>query len=95
VRGRLVVHRLVRIDAGRLVTRGDALPAADAPAAAAALVGRVAARRAPDGRTLDFARPPWPLVERALGALAARAGARGPARLALRAACHALARLAR
>jgi hypothetical protein len=98
VRGRLVVHRLVRIDAGRLVTRGDALPSEDAPMAPAALVGRITALRGHDGHGLDFTLAPWPVVERLLGllgTLAARARPRRLARLPLRAACHTLARLVR
>jgi len=93
--GRLVVHRLVAIGPDRLVARGDALPGPDAPVPRDALVGRVVGLRTPDGRALDFTRAPWPLAERMLGALAARARARGPVWLALRAACRALARLAR
>lgn len=93
--GRLVVHRLVSIGPDRLVARGDALPGPDAPVARDVLVGRVVGLLTPDGRALDLTRAPWPLAERMLGALAARARARGAGWLALRAACHALARLAR
>jgi hypothetical protein len=39
--GRLLVHRLVGWRRGRLVTRGDVAPAADAPAPLAAILGRV------------------------------------------------------
>lgn len=93
--GRLVVHRLVRVGPEGLVARGDALPAPDAPVARDALVGRVVGLRARDGLSLDFTRGPWPLLERALGVLAALARTPRLARLPLRAACHALARLAR
>ena len=92
--GRLVVHRLVRVAHDRLVARGDALAWSDAPVAPQALVGRVAGLRTPDGLELDFTRGAWPFFERLLGALAAWSGP-SPARLPLRAVCHALARLAR
>ncbi|MGH7355399.1 MAG: S24/S26 family peptidase, partial [Candidatus Rokuibacteriota bacterium] len=68
--GRLVVHRLVRVGPDGLVARGDALPAADAPVAREALVGRVVGLSSPDGCALDFARSLWLLAERLLGALA-------------------------
>ena len=77
--GELVVHRVVRRGPAGVVTRGDALPAADAPVPWSDVVARVAAIRTPRGRLLDLDRRPWPLIGRGLAAVA-RLGA--PNRLA-------------
>ncbi len=77
--GALVVHRVLSQTPDGLVTKGDALPDADPPTPWPAVVARVAAVRTPAGRCLDLDRWPWPLIGRALAAVA-RLGA--PNRLA-------------
>jgi len=73
----LIVHRLLAVTPAGFVTKGDALPDTDAPVAASAIVGRVAAIRSPDGRELDLGRAPWPRIGRAL-AWVARARVSSP-----------------
>ena len=77
--GALVVHRVLSQTPDGLVTKGDALPDADPPVAWPAVVARVAAVRTQAGRRLDLDQRPWPLIGRALAAVA-RLGA--PNRLA-------------
>lgn len=77
--GELVVHRVLRRAAGGVVTRGDALGEADSPVVWSRVIGRIVAIRTPSGRLLDLDRWPWPLIGRALAAVA-RLGA--PNRLA-------------
>jgi hypothetical protein len=72
----LVVHRLLTVTPAGFVTKGDALTDADAPIAAAVLVGRVAGIRSPEGRLLDLERAPWPWISRALAFIARTSGAR-------------------
>jgi hypothetical protein len=75
--GTVHAHRVVRVGAGRLWTRGDGAPAGDPPHCAAAVVGRV--RRGGRGGALA-ARSPWlaPLLG-ALGRIRRPADAPGAA----------------
>jgi hypothetical protein len=93
--GRLVVHRVVRRRRGGCVTRGDGLPGADPPVAAADLVGRVVEVRTPAGRLIPLTTPEAVRVDRLL-ALVSRLPA--PGRLgwiARRLPFHLVARLRR
>jgi hypothetical protein len=51
--GRVVVHRLVRLDAGHIVLRGDSNPSCDVPDGIDAVLGVVTRQRRPSGRTID------------------------------------------
>jgi signal peptidase I len=73
--GILIVHRLLQAMSEALVTRGDALPTADAPVSARALVARVVAIRPPGRRVLDLGRAPWPLIGAALAGVGRLPGA--------------------
>jgi hypothetical protein len=70
----LIVHRIVATTREGVVTRGDGLPDADEPLAWLQVVGRVTAIRTASGRTLDLERPPWTILEPALGWLAGHRG---------------------
>lgn len=67
---RLVVHRVVTRDEHGLTAKGDALTDPDPPVPWDRVVARVRALRRADGRSLDFDRFPWPLVDRLLGRIA-------------------------
>ena len=77
--GEFVVHRVIRHGPGGVQTRGDALPSDDSPVPWDRVIGCVAAVRTQAGRRLDLDQRPWPLIGRALAAVA-RLGA--PNRLA-------------
>ena len=77
--GELVVHRVIRRGPDGVQTRGDALPSDDSPVPWDRVIARVAAVRTQAGRRLELDRWPWPLIGRALAAVA-RLGA--PNRLA-------------
>jgi len=47
--GRLFIHRALQVEANRIVTRGDAMPTADAPVQPEELMGIVTAIRQADG----------------------------------------------
>jgi hypothetical protein len=69
--GRLFLHRvLARTDAG-VVTKGDALASPDALVGWEQVVGRVAAVRSAGKPEADLDAFPWPLVNPALGVIAA------------------------
>ncbi|MFM2152052.1 MAG: hypothetical protein RL199_487 [Pseudomonadota bacterium] len=54
--GRIVFHRLVRREAGRIVLQGDANPFRDAPDEIEAVLGVVTRQTTRSGRTLDHRR---------------------------------------
>jgi len=93
--GVLVVHRVLARTPAGLVTKGDALPDADAPVPWPAVVAGVAALRTPAGRVLDLQRRPWPALGRLLAALGRRRAPNRLAWIALRAPFHLAARLTR
>ena len=67
---RLWLHRVVRFECGRPVTRGDALPEADGPLAPGEVLGRVTRiERGPSGFS-PRRKPPW--AERVVAALCRR-----------------------
>lgn len=70
---RLVIHRVLALQAGGVTAKGDALASPDPPVSRDRIVARVVAFRRPGGRVVELGRFPWPLVERLLGRLAALA----------------------
>lgn len=56
--GRLTAHRVVRIEADSLVTRGDCVPCVDRPVRASEVVGQVEAIRR-NGRAIEVHQSPW------------------------------------
>jgi Peptidase S24-like len=82
--GMLIVHRVLQARPDALVTRGDALPTADAPVSERALVARVVAIRSAGRRVLDLGRAPWPLIGVALAGVARLPGTNPIVRKALR-----------
>jgi hypothetical protein len=71
---RIIVHRMLAWNATGFVAKGDALPSPDLIVPWGRVVGRVAARRRPDGRIVDLRRFPWPALDGLLGRVATLAG---------------------
>lgn len=73
---RLVVHRVVASDTSGVVTKGDALASPDPPVPWGEVAGHVVALRV-NGRSVDLAAFPWPLVDRLLARIASLAARLG------------------
>jgi SOS-response transcriptional repressor LexA len=63
--GRLIVHRITKIDGDTIVTQGDAVHLEDPPAARSAVIGRVEERMRDSGST-DFRSRRWQFAGRSI-----------------------------
>jgi hypothetical protein len=69
----LVVHRVMAVTGSGVIAKGDALASPDPLVPWDRVVARVVALRRPDGRLVDLAAFPWPLVGRLLAGIASLA----------------------
>jgi len=73
----LVVHRVLAVADGAVVTKGDALASPDPPVFPHEVVARAVAIRRADGRLVDLEAFPWRLVDRLLAGIASLAARLG------------------